>query len=89
MTTNMGTHRNEKRVLANTFILKPLAQAADSNARCFTHTSIWIAKANLDDGPYLVHQGSHIFAAPFDSDAKGKHGTPTRTSIRRREVLAN
>lgn len=70
-------------MLGGTLILQPLAQTADSDAGGLPDRGINILKANLDDRPDLVHDGSHKFTAALDDHTEGEHGAATVIGIGR------
>lgn len=69
-------------MLRGTLILQPLAQTTDSDAGSLPNRGIDILKTSLNDGPDLVHDGSHKFTATLDNHTKGEHGAATVIGIR-------
>lgn len=76
-------------MFGRTLILKPLTQAADGNAGSLPNAGIWVLETSLDDGPNLVHERSHEFAAPLNTDTKSKNSTAAASRIGRTEILDN
>jgi hypothetical protein len=78
---------HENLVLSGARLLEPLAKAADRNASSLPDGAVGILETSLNEGPDLIHEGSHKLAAALDGNAEREHGAATVSGVRRLEEL--
>jgi len=74
-------------MLDNTFILKPFAQTAYSDAGSLPDTGVTVLQSGLNERPYFIHPRRHKFTTTFHGDAQSKHSTTPVGGIQRSEVV--
>jgi len=83
------TYWDQHLVLRDTFIFHPFTQTTEGNTSRLANTSVGITKASFYYGPYVFHDGCHVFTATFDRYTEGEHSTTTDVCIWGLEVLLN
>lgn len=74
-------------MLGHTWVLEPLAEAADSNASSLPDGPVRVLEASLNERPDLVHERSHELAAALNRNTEGEHGSATMSGFAGSEVL--